>query len=364
MSRPLRVAHYGTGHTGTLVLRQLLERPDLELVGHLVHTPAKVGMDSGEIVGADPIGIRAIGSFEEFCALDADCVTYLATEFGREVDDVIDEMCRLLESGKNVVTTTFVRLVYPTSLPPEMLARLEKACAAGQSAFVGAGIAPGFTTDALPVYLGSLSATPRTVRVAERVLQGTYSDPLSFMALGFGSRPDVLTDHPADMWLGHFEGALAMLADGYGWELDSVSARQDFALAAKDYQFEAGAIPRGSVAAVRLRFDGIVGGEPRLRMSWVYTMADEPGDSWSPVRPEGSTGRRFTQIDIDGIPSVSVKLELDGGDLPGGDATATRALNAVKAVCNAEPGVHSALDLVVTPQGVQTKGKGSNRVGA
>jgi hypothetical protein len=354
-----RVAHYGTGHTGTLVLRQLLERPDIELVGHLVHTPAKVGMDSGDIAGLGPVGVRAIDSFDEFCALDADCVTYMATEFGRDVDDVIDEMCRLLESGKNLVTTTFIRLVYPKSLPPEVLIKLEKACAAGQSAFLGTGIAPGFTTDALPVYLGSLSAAPRTVRVAERVLQGTYSDPLSFMALGFGTVPDgSTTDLPADVWTAHFEGALRMLADGYGWELDSISAHQDLALAGKHYEFRAGVIPKDTVAAVRLRFDGIVNGEPRLRMSWVYTMPDEPGDSWSPVRPAGSNGRRFTQIDIDGTPSVSVQLELDGGELPGSDATATRAVNAIKAVCTATSAVHSALDLVVTPRGVQTMNEG------
>jgi hypothetical protein len=358
MSR-FRVAHYGTGHTGTLVLRQLLERPDIELVGHLVHTPEKVGMDSGEIVGGDPVGVHAIGSFEEFCALDADCVTYVATEFGREIDDVIDEMCRLLESGKNLVTTTFIRLVYPKSLPTEMLAKLEKACAAGQSAFMGTGIAPGFTTDALPVYLGSLSAAPRAVRVAERVLQGTYSDPLSFMALGFGTVPaGPITDLPADVWTVHFEGALQMLADGYGWELEAINAYQDLALADEDYQFAAGAVPKGSVAAVRLRFDGIVNGEPRVRMSWVYTMPDEPGDSWSPVRPAGSNGRRFTYIEIDGTPRVAVQLELDGGELPGGDATATRALNAIKAVCNATPAVHSALDLVITSQGARTEKEG------
>lgn len=359
MSRRYRVAHYGTGHTGTLVLRQLLQRTDIKLVGHLVHTLAKIGMDSGEIVGLHPVGVRAIGNFDEFCALDADCVTYMATEFGREIDDVIDEMCRLLESGKNVVTTTFIRLVYPSSLPLAMLDKLEKACATGQSVFIGTGVSPGFTTDALPVYLGSLSEAPRTVHVAERVLQGTYSDPLSFMALGFGTAPTgPTTDLVADAWTAHFAGALRMLADGYNWKLQSINAFQDFALADKDYEFEAGTIPQGTVAAVRLRFDGIVDAEPRLRMSWVYTMPDEPGDSWPPERPRGSHGRRFTHIDIDGTPRVSVKLELDGGDLPGGNATAARALNAIKAVCDASPGVHSALDLVVTPQGVQTDKRG------
>lgn len=360
--RSYRVAHYGTGHTGTLVLRQLLDRPDIELVGHLVHSPEKIGRDSGEIVGVDPVGVHAIGTFDEFCALDADCVTYMATEFGREIDDVIDEMCRLLRSGKNVVTTTFIRLVYPKSLPPDILARLQKACAVGQSAFLGTGIAPGFTTDALPVHLGSLSAAPRTVTVAERVLQGTYSDPLSFAALGFGTAPQgPTTDLAADVWTVHFEGALRMLADAYGWKLDSINAHQDLALAQQDYEFEAGKIPKGTVAAVRLRFDGIVDGEPRLRMSWVYTMPDEPGDSWSPENRAGSNGRRFTHIDIDGTPSVSVALVLDGGELPGSDATATRAVNAITALCNAAVGVHSALDLVVTPQGVQTTTRGDQQ---
>jgi hypothetical protein len=355
VTRRLRVAHYGTGHTGTLVLRQLLQRPDIELVGHLVHTPAKVGLDSGEIVGVDPVGVHATADFEEFCALDADCVTYFATEFGRDIGDVIDEMCRLLQSGKNVVTTTYVRLVYPQSLPAYLLAKLERACATGQSAFFGTGIAPGFTTDALPIHCASLSANPRTVRVAERVLQGTYSDPLSFAALGFGTLPaGPVSDLPAEAWVGHFEGAVRMLADGFGWRLESIRARQDLALATQDYQFDAGAIPEGTVAAVRLRFDGIVDGEPRLQLSWVYTMPDEPGDAWKPTRPAGTAGRRFTHIEIDGQPSVVVKLELAGGDLPGGDATATRAINAIKAACNATPTVHSALDLVVTPTGVQT----------
>ncbi|MGO9099754.1 MAG: hypothetical protein ACLP9Y_10055 [Mycobacterium sp.] len=224
----------------------------------------------------------------------------------------------------------------------------------GQSAFIGTGIAPGFTTDALPVYVGSLSAEPRRVQVAERILQGTYSDPLSFQALGFGTAPQGQTsDLPADVWTAHFGGAVQMLADGYGWELQMINAFRDVALADRDYQFAAGAIPRGTVAAVRMRFDGIVDGEPRLRMSWIYTMPDEPGDSWTPERPEGSHGRRITRIDIDGTPNVSLTLELDGGELPGVDATAARALNAVAAVCSATPTVHSALDLVITPQGVK-----------
>jgi hypothetical protein len=87
--RPLRVAQFGTGHTGLVMLRQLLQRSDIRLVGQLVHSADKVGIDSGVLAGSDPIGVTATDDFEAFCALDAGCVTYMATDFGRPVDEVI-----------------------------------------------------------------------------------------------------------------------------------------------------------------------------------------------------------------------------------------------------------------------------------
>jgi hypothetical protein len=333
-----------------VVLRQLLARNDIELVGHLVHSPAKVGKDSGVLAGGDPVGLTATDDFDAFCALDADCVTYLATDFGRPIDEVIDQMCRLLASGKNVVTTTFVRLVYPHSLDSDSLDKLQSACNAGRSSFFGTGVSPGFTVDALPTYCASLSTEPRSVRVAERILQGTYEDPLSFAALGFGSTPESgLTDNPADHWAPHFTGTMAMLADGFGWQLGDLRGYQDFALADRDYEFTAGTIREGTVGSVRLRFEGWIDGEPRLSLSWIYTMPDDLADGWAPALPQSSKTRRLTHIAIDGDPGIAVTVELAGSDLPGVTATAARAVNAIPAVCRAEAGVFSALDLVVTP---------------
>jgi hypothetical protein len=181
-------------------------------------------------------------------------------------------------------------------------------------------------------------------------LQGTYADPLSFAALGFGSSPNgQLVDIPADHWAPHFTGTMAMLADGLGWKLDEVRGYQDVALADRDYNFIAGTIRRGTVGSVRLRFEGWVDDEPRLSLSWVYTMPDDLPDGWDPLLPAGSAARRFTHIAIEGDPEIAVTVELAGGDLPGVTATAARAVNAIPAVCRAEPMVHTALDLVITP---------------
>ena len=95
------------------------------------------------LVGEVAIGIAAIDSFKDFLALDADCVTYLATDSGRDIGEVIDQLCAILAS-RNAVTT-IPRLVYPPSLDEASLTKLQSECATGNSSFFG--IAPGFTTD-------------------------------------------------------------------------------------------------------------------------------------------------------------------------------------------------------------------------
>ena len=156
-----RVAHYGTGDTGSQALRGIIARPEFALVAHLVHSPDKVGRDSGEIVGVAPVGVRATDSLDEFLSIDADCVAYFATDMGRDHDAVIDEMCRMLESGRNIVTSTMPVLIYPPAAPPDVLRRLEDACTAGGTSFFCSGIAPGFTGDAFVLTAASLCAASR-----------------------------------------------------------------------------------------------------------------------------------------------------------------------------------------------------------
>src|SRR4029453_14296770 len=49
---PLPVAVWSAGGIGSIAIRAIQRRPDLELVGVWVHTPEKVGRDAGELTGA------------------------------------------------------------------------------------------------------------------------------------------------------------------------------------------------------------------------------------------------------------------------------------------------------------------------
>jgi hypothetical protein len=86
-----------------------------------------------------------------------------------------------------------------------------------------------------------------------------------------------------------------------------------------------------------------------LSISEIWSLSSDVVDDWQP-RPVPNAPPRLTRITIDGTPSVSVDLALDGSPLPGADATAARLVNAIGAVCAAKPGVHGALDLAISPE--------------
>jgi hypothetical protein len=140
----------------------------------------------------------------------------------------------------------------------------------------------------------------------------------------------------------------AVLADGLGVTFDEIRARRDVAVADTDSTCAAGPIPQGTVASVRLSFDGMIGGEPRATIGIIYSMIDTVVDDWDPRVPVGAPANaRMTQVIITGAPNVECQLTLSGSDQPGVDATAARVLNAIGATCAANPGLHSALDLAV-----------------
>ena len=53
-TRPVRVAVWSTGGIGSIAIRAVDRRPDLELVGVWVHSPEKVGRDGASSRGATP----------------------------------------------------------------------------------------------------------------------------------------------------------------------------------------------------------------------------------------------------------------------------------------------------------------------
>ena len=115
--RPLRVIQWSTGNAGRNAVRGIVRHPDLELVGLHAHAKEKQGVDAAELCGLPtPTGVRATNDVDALLALDADCVCYMAQGETR-IRETIDDLTRILRSGKNVVNTRSSRCVTPRSRP-------------------------------------------------------------------------------------------------------------------------------------------------------------------------------------------------------------------------------------------------------
>ena len=337
MTQPgLRVVQWATGNIGTRALRGVIEHPRLTLAGVYVHSDAKAGLDAGALCGLGETGIKTTRSIDDVLALGADCVLYMP----RACD--YDEVCRLLASGTDIVTTRgeFHR---PASMPPDVRERVEAACAEGGASIHSTGSSPGFITEAVPLVLSSIQRRLDGLTISEYAdLSRRDSPGLLFEVMGFGRTPGAFDERRLAHGRVSFGPSLELVADALGTPLDSVEAGGEFAVARTDTTIAAGTIKAGTVAAQRITVSGMRGGRPLLRFRALWYCTADLDPAWE-VRDTG------WHIDLEGDAPLDidlrfpVPLERMAETSPG--YTANRAVNAVPFVCAAEPGIRTTLDL-------------------
>jgi hypothetical protein len=347
----LRVIQWSTGNVGTFSLRHLIDHPALELVGLWVHSAAKVGRDAGEFCGRPATGVRATNDADALLAMDADCVCYTATADLRPFE-AIEDVCRILAAGKNVVSSSVVPLVHPKSFFPEVVEKLEAACRRGRASFLTSGIDPGFANDLLPLVLSGLAGRWEEIRIQEIINYATYDQPqVLFETMGFGqpmdATPLLLTPGTLAFAWG---GTIRLLADGLGLALDEIRQEFEKRPATKPVRIGARTVEPGTMGALRFEVQGIVRGKPALVVEHVTRIDDA-------LAPEWPTGKGSYRVLVKGDPAMRCEYEFwdaRGDHAVGGVVlTATRLVNAIPAVCAAPPGLLSALDLpLVTGRGL------------
>lgn len=344
---PLKVIQWATGHVGIHALRGIVEHPDLELVGLWVSSEAKAGRDAGEICGSRPTGVLATRDAESLIAMHADCVSYMAATDYRP-GDAIEDMCRILASGKNLVTTSFVPLVYPWQTIPEFARQIEAACQQGRSSFFCSGIDPGFSPDALPILLSSLSERIESVRAQEIFNYATYDQPQTlFDVMGFGKPPGTMVPLliPGALTIA-WGPSVRMVAEALGVELDEIHQHYEQVTAEESFEIPCGRIEKGTVAALRFEVSGMVGGKAVITVEHVTRLRDDLAPHW----PQG-VGPGTYRVTIEGMPSMRCDLQIGYNspdhNIDGCVASAMRVVNAIPSLCAAEPGLKSWLDLPV-----------------
>lgn len=333
---PLRVVQWATGNIGTRALQAVVAHPDLELVGLYVHSENKMGRDAGDLCGIGPTGVIATGNIEDIIALKPDCVLYM--QQGCNVDD----LCRLLEAGCNIVTTR-VEFHHPASLDGQTRDRIESACRRGDASIYSTGSSPGFITEVLPLATLSLQRRLDHLVIDEFAdLTSRNSPELLFEVMGFGKPASEYGAERLEHVKAGFAASLNQLADAIGLSLDDVTAIGEVATVPHDVQIDAGVLKAGTVGAQRITISGIRDGQAlmQMRLNWYCTRElDKP---WE-LR---ETGWRM-QVQGDTPLDISILFPIADEDLaattPG--YTAHRAVNAVAVLCAAPAGIRTTVDL-------------------
>ncbi|MBP1160629.1 hypothetical protein ABIC28_003759 [Rhodococcus sp. PvR044] len=341
-----KVIVWGTGVVGKLVIRELIDHPAFELVGVIVHDPAKDGVDVGTLIGVDPVGLAATTDFEAALAVEADAVAYYGPTAEYAVQN-IDNMTAALRSGKHVVSTSMTPLVYPEPCPPEMKVALEQACQeSGKSCFT-TGIDPGFANDLFPMTLMGVCGRVDSVRVQELLDYATYEgDYGPTMGIGAPIEQAAVLEIPEVLifaW-GH---TIPMIADAVGVKLDRIDTVYEKWAATEPIEYKFGVIEPGQCAAVRFEIRGWVGDEAKIVIEHVNRITNDAATHWPRAT---SVDNDVYRVIIKGSPNITQETvfrgEQDDNPITGGClATGMRAINAIPFLGDAKPGLLSALDL-------------------
>ena len=349
MAKRYRVIQYASGGVGRHAIAGIATHPRLELAGLLVHSKDKAGRDAGTLGGIALLGIRATDSVERVLAMEADCVSYMA------LWPDVDLICRFLESGKNVVTTS--GLLYPKFFGQELVDRLEAACRKGGSSVHGTGINPGFSGEVLPLTMSMLSRRIDQIVVREFADFRTYNSPeLNHAMLGFGRPLQEVraSKHPNfDLMMRFFYQSIHMVADGLGLPLERIDQTEEHGITPGGAEMESGPVPPGTIGGIKTRFAGIVGGKPMIEILLTWVAAYDMGEGWP--KPADASNDTQWSVTIEGEPSLRCVFEQaetferkasgQGHTTPAMICTAMHAVNAIPCVCEAPPGIRTFLDL-------------------
>src|SRR3712207_5442954 len=96
----------------------------------------------------------------------------------------VDDVCRILESGANIVTTVG-EVNRPDGMDPAGRQRIDDACRKGGTSIHSTGSSPGFTTEALPIVLLSMHRRLDLLQIDEFADMSSRNSPdLLFQVMG------------------------------------------------------------------------------------------------------------------------------------------------------------------------------------
>lgn len=246
-----------------------------------------------------------------------------------DLERLIPQVQEVAEYGIPIVSTC-EELSYPWELQPELSNQLDNICKQNNVACLGTGINPGFLMDYLPSVMSSVCKEVEQV-IVERVQDATPRRVPFQKKIGAGLDLEAFRAKQQEGTLRHvgLPESVYLLANSIGIKLDKVTEELQPVISDKQIQTEHIRIAQGDARGVEQVAYGYHNGDCKIKMHFKAAIG-EP--------------RSFDKITIKGTPSFSSEIE---GGVNGDIATCAIAINSIKSVLKALPGLHTMADIPV-----------------
>jgi len=327
MQDQVRIIQYGLGPIGSAVARHVVERPGLELVGCVDIDPAKHGRDAGQVIGLDrPLGFGVGHTLAQVLErTQAEVAIHTTSSY---FDLFEDQIVEILEAGLDVISTA-EELSFPWTSNAERAARIDASAKRAGKTVLGTGVNPGFLMDALPLFLTAISQRVDRVEVTRVINASTRRGPFQ-AKIGSGLTVEVFNAKMAEGRMGHvgLPESVGMVFDTLGRTLVRYESAVEPVLAERLTSTEHFQVQPGQVRGLKQVARAFSPEGEFMTLTFIAALdAGEDGDT----------------IKIAGKPDLEVKLRGTNGDL----ATIAIAVNAVKRVREAAPGLITMRDLPI-----------------
>jgi 4-hydroxy-tetrahydrodipicolinate reductase len=331
MQDKLKVAVLGSGQMGSGIVRLLMRKQGVELVGVYGRRADRAGRDVGEIIGLDEkIGVPLTADLPALLSSAQPAVVIQAT--CSKVEQAADEIKIAVKGGANVISIA-EEMAYPSYEAPGLSEEIHELALDKKVTVVGTGINPGFVLDLLVISLTGVCYSVDTI-TAKRVNDLSPYGPSVLKTQGVGITPEAFRKGVADgSVVGHFgfPESISMIARALGLKIDKIEQTREPIISKVHRETEFVKIEPGLTAGCTHTAKGYVGGKAVIHL--IHPQQ---------VHPHLERVETGDHIEIKGEPDVNFS---SAPEIPGGIGTIALAVNMLPQVVTSLPGLKTMADL-------------------
>lgn len=325
----INILQIGFGPLGIQTAKYIAQKETVETVAVVDVNPNLKGEKLNAVDSELPENVTISGSIEDAIKnFDSKPDVAIITTVS-SLEKLIPQVESVAEFGIPIISTC-EELSFPWELQPELSKKLDTICKNNKIACLGTGINPGFLMDYLPSVMSSVCKNIEQV-IVERVQDATPRRIPFQKKIGAGLDLEAFNKKEQEGSLRHvgLQESIYLLANSIGIKLDRVTEDLQPVISSEEINTEHMQIKKGNARGVEQIGYGYVNGDWKIKMHFKAAIGEK---------------RSFDKITIKGTPSFS--SEIDGG-INGDVATCAIAINSIKSVLKAPPGLHTMSDISV-----------------